>query len=320
MKILVTGAAGFIGFHTAKRLLDRGDEVVGFDNLNPYYDPKLKERRVEMLGEYDSFRMVRGGLTEPESLEEAFDLLGAGKDTRVCHLAAQAGVRHSIENPDAFIRDNLVGFNAVIQQCREREVGGLIFASTSSVYGNNSDSLLSEEGDTDAQVSLYGMTKKANELQAKVYSHLYDMNCTGLRFFTVYGPWGRPDMALFLFTRAILAGETMKVFGHGKMRRDFTYIDDIVTGVVAALDKNYKMEIINLGGGKTEELMDFIQLIEQCCGKEGVKEFLPMQPGDVKQTSADVRKARELLGYEPKTHIDQGIPNFVAWYREYYGV
>lgn len=320
MKILLTGSAGFIGSHAATALLERGDDVIGFDNFNAYYDSTLKERRNERLEEYPNFSLLRADLTDGKALDRAFDELGSGEETRVCHLAAQAGVRHSIENPEEFIRDNIVGFHDVIERCRERETGGLIYASSSSVYGDNRDAVLRESSDTDAQVSLYGMTKKANELQAEVYHNLFGLHCTGLRFFTVYGPWGRPDMALFLFTDAILHDRPMKIFGHGKMRRDFTFIDDIVAGVVASLDKNYPKEVINLGAGRTEELMDFVQVIEESCGREGQKEFLPMQPGDVVQTSADVDRARDLLGYSPSTAIVDGVPRFVDWYRGYYGV
>ncbi len=320
MKVLVTGAAGFIGFHTAQRLLERGDSVVGLDNFNDYYDPKLKERRFEILAQHAGLEMIRGAITDPAVLGEAFEALGSGPETRVCHLAAQAGVRHSLRNPDTFVRDNLQGFHLIIEQCHQRGVGGLIYASSSSVYGDNADALLSEKSNTDAQVSLYGMTKKANELQASVYSHLHGLPTTGLRFFTVYGPWGRPDMALFLFTDAILRGEPIKVFGHGKMRRDFTYIDDIVTGVVAAIDRNHQSTVINLGGGKTEELMDFIGCIEKAVGAEAEKEFLPMQPGDVRQTASDLEHAGKMLDYAPTTHIDVGIPRFVDWFRDYYGL
>ena len=320
MRVLVTGCAGFIGFHVSQALLERGDEVIGLDNFNPYYDATLKERRNEMLQTYDGFSLTRGDLCDVPTLTAVVEALGEGEDTRVCHLAAQAGVRHSIQHPAEFVRDNIVGFNDLIELCRQRSVGGLIYASSSSVYGNNQDELLRESSDSDDQVSLYGMTKKANELQAAVYHNLYDLPSTGLRFFTVYGPWGRPDMALFLFTDAILRGHPVRVFGHGKMQRDFTYVDDIVAGVVAALDRNHEYEIINLGAGKTEELMDFIAEIERCCEQEGDKQFLPMQPGDVYRTSADIERARELLGYAPSTTIASGIPSFVAWYREYYGM
>jgi len=320
MKILVTGSAGFIGAHTAKALLERGDTVIGFDNFNEYYDPTLKNRRNEMLEQYDNFTLVKGDIGNRDDLKKAYDILGSGADTRVCHLAAQAGVRHSIENPELFIQDNVLGFSNVIEMTKTRQVGGLVYASTSAVYGDNKEVPFKEGHRTDEQVSLYGMTKKDNELQASVYHHLFGLPCTGLRFFTVYGPWGRPDMALFLFTDAILHDKPIQVFGHGKMRRDFTFIDDIVSGVISAIDKNLDHEVINLGGDKTEELMDFIKEVEKACGKEAKKEFKDMQPGDVIQTSADVHKARELLGYDPKTHISEGIPRFVAWYREYYGV
>ncbi|MEM1246533.1 MAG: NAD-dependent epimerase/dehydratase family protein [Acidobacteriota bacterium] len=320
MKVLLTGSAGFIGFHVANHLLDRGDTVIGFDNFNEYYDPELKRRRNEMLIERDGFHLVRGDLNDLDALGEAYDKVGSGEDTRVCHLAAQAGVRHSIEHPDEFIKDNILGFQNILDFTKNREVGGLIYASSSSVYGDNKDEVLSEASDTDAQVSLYGMTKKANELQAEVYNRLFGLHVTGLRFFTVYGPWGRPDMALFLFTDAILRGNPMKVFGFGKMRRDFTYVDDIVDGIVGCLDTNPSKAVLNLGADKTEELMDFIGQIEKSCGVEGEKEFLPMQPGDVIQTRADVDLAREMIGYEPKVKIDVGVPKFVEWYREYYGI
>lgn len=322
MRVLVTGSAGFIGFHTAKALLERGDTVIGFDNFNPYYDPVLKQRRNEMLEEYENFTVVRGDLKSMEDLDNAFDLLigsGSGSETRVLHLAAQAGVRHSIEHPDEFISDNIGGFNHVIELCKDREVGGLIYASSSSIYGNSPEELLAEDQSTDRQVSLYGMTKKANELQASVYHNLHGIHCTGLRFFTVYGPWGRPDMALFIFTKAVLEGKTLPIFGHGKMQRDFTYVDDIVSGIIASIDKNYPLEVFNLGAGHTEELMEYVRLVEESCGKEGGKEMLPMQQGDVVRTSADVRKAKEKLGYSPKHRIADGVPAFVEWYRNYYG-
>jgi UDP-glucuronate 4-epimerase len=320
MKVLLTGSAGFIGSHIAHRLLDRGDEVIGLDAFTDYYDPQLKERRNERLEERPGFQLIRGDIKDLGSLEAGFDLLGSGDETRVCHLAAQAGVRASIENPAHFIRDNVVAFGHLIELCAKRGAGGLIYASTSSVYGDNKDFPLREVSSTDSQMSVYGVTKKANELLASVYHNLYGLHSSGLRFFTVYGPWGRPDMALFLFTDAILRGQVMKIFGNGEIRRDFTYVDDIVDGFVAALDANLECEILNLGRGNTEELMDFVRIIEESCGKEGVKEFLPMQKGDVRQTFADIGKARELLGFEPKVSIAEGVPRFVAWYREYYGV
>jgi UDP-glucuronate 4-epimerase len=320
MRVLVTGAAGFIGFHTCCALLERGDTVIGYDNFNPYYDPQLKERRAALLCESPGFQLVRGDLNDEPTLDLAFDQLGSGPDTRVCHLAAQAGVRYSIEHPERYLRDNIGGFHQILARCQKREIGGLIFASTSSVYGNNRSELLSESCNTDRQASVYGMTKKANELEASVYHSLYGLHATGLRFFTAYGPWGRPDMALFLFTDAILHDRPIKVFGHGNMRRDFTFIDDIVAGVVAALDRNLEFEILNLGRGKPEELLDFIAKIEETIGREARKELLPMQPGDVRQTHADVARAHELLGYSPVVTIAEGIPRFVAWYREYFEV
>ena len=320
MKILVTGAAGFIGYHTASALLERGDQVIGYDNFNPYYDPDLKERRAGRLAELPGFQLIRGDLNDEPTLDEAFDALGAGDDTRVCHLAAQAGVRFSIENPERYLRDNVQGFHQIISRCQRRGVGGLIFASTSSVYGNNPSQLLSESCNTDHQASVYGMTKKANELEASVYHSLYGLHATGLRFFTAYGPWGRPDMALFLFTDAILNDRPIKVFGEGRMRRDFTFIDDIVRGVVAAIDANLPFEILNLGRGKPEELLDFIAQIEETIGRPAQRELLPMQLGDVRQTHADVSRARDLLGYQPSVTIAEGVPRFVEWYRAYHGI
>lgn len=320
MKILLTGSAGFIGFHTAKMLLERGETVVGFDNFNQYYDPKLKDARNEILEGYDNFKVIRGDLKDLDALKTAFDLIGGGEDTRVCHLAAQAGVRHSIENPDEFIQDNIQGTNNILELCKEYNVGGLTYASSSSVYGDNEESPFREDHKSDNPMSLYGMTKKCNELQAYTYYSLHGIKSTGLRFFTVYGPYGRPDMALFLFANWITNDEPMQIFGEGKMQRDFTFVEDIASGIVAALDKNYDYEVFNLGGGKTEELMDYITTLEKALGKEGQKEMLPMQPGDVVSTSADISKAQKMLGYDPKTQISEGIPKFVTWYKEYYEV
>lgn len=320
MKILLTGSAGFIGFHTAKQLLERGDTVIGFDNFNQYYDPNLKDARNAILEKYENFTLIRGDLKNTEDLKKAFDLLADNSQTRVCHLAAQAGVRHSIENPDEFIQDNIQGTNNIFELAKQYEVGGITYASSSSVYGDNEHSPFKEEHKADSPMSLYGMTKKCNELQAYTYHSLHGVKSTGLRFFTVYGPYGRPDMALFLFANWITNNEPLQIFGEGKMQRDFTYVEDIASGIVAALDKNYDYEIFNLGGGKTEELMEYISLLEKALGTVGQKEMLPMQPGDVVSTSADISKAQKMLGYNPKTHIADGIPKFVAWYREYYGV
>ncbi|OGJ56014.1 protein CapI [Candidatus Peribacteria bacterium RIFCSPHIGHO2_01_FULL_51_9] len=318
MKILLTGSAGFIGFHTAKTLLERGDTVIGFDNFCPYYDATLKENRNKMLEAYPNFTLLRGNLENVDALTKAFDLLGSGPDSRICHLAAQAGVRHSIEHPEEFIQSNIVGFANVIELAKKREIPGFVYASSSSVYGNNTNETFSEKDRTDNQVSLYGMTKKSNELHASVYHNLFGMHCTGLRFFTVYGPWGRPDMALFIFTKAVLSGALLPIFGQGKMFRDFTYVDDIVAGIIASLDKNHPNEVFNLGAGHTEKLMSYVEAVEKACGKEGKKEFFPMQQGDVVKTSADITKARKMIGFQPKTRIADGVPRFVEWYREYY--
>ncbi len=323
MKVLLTGSAGFIGFHVARSLLERGDQVIGYDNFNPYYDPQLKERRNGILEQQPGFHLVRADIGDRQALRDAFDDLVNGCDgteTRVCHLAAQAGVRHSIDHPDVFVRDNVQAFTHVLELCRGHEVGGLVYASSSSVYGDSARERLSEADSTSSQCSLYGATKKMNELMASVYHHLYGLRTTGLRFFTVYGPWGRPDMALFLFTGALLRGEPMNVFGHGRMQRDFTFIDDIAAGVVSAIDRNHEQLVCNLGGGRTEDLMEFVRQIERSCGREGEKRFLPMQPGDVARTSADLARAREYLAYEPTTAIADGIPRFVDWYRQYYGI
>jgi UDP-glucuronate 4-epimerase len=315
MKILLTGAAGFIGYHTALALLERGDEVVGFDNFNPYYDPMLKERRAERLQAFKKFRMIRGDILDRKALAKAMK----GVD-RVCHLAALAGVRYSFEHPEEYIAINIQGFFHVLDEVRVQKIPGLVYASSSSVYGGNTKMPLTEDDRTDNQLSLYGMNKKDNELMAHTYHHLYGIPVTGLRFFTVYGPWGRPDMALFLFTDAILHGRKISVFGRGKMQRDFTYVDDIVSGVVASIDKNYPEEVFNLGCGHTEELMDYIDMIERSCDRKAKKEFLPMQPGDVVRTEADIRKAKKMLDFAPKTQIKDGVPRFVEWYREYYKV
>ena len=318
MRILLTGSAGFIGFHTAKTLLERGDDVIGFDNFCPYYDAQLKENRNKILAKYPNFTLIRGNLENVKELTKAFDLLESATGSRVCHLAAQAGVRHSIEHPEEFMQSNIVGFANVIELVKKRKIEGFIYASSSSVYGNNANEKFSEEDRTDDQVSLYGMTKKSNELHASVYHNLFGMHCTGLRFFTVYGPWGRPDMALFIFTKATLSGARLPIFGQGKMQRDFTYVDDIVSGIIASLDKNYPHEVFNLGAGHTEQLMSYIEAVEKACGKEGQKEFFPMQQGDVVKTAADITKAKKLLGFSPKTRIAEGVPRFVEWYRNYY--
>ena len=315
MKILLTGAAGFIGFHTAQALLARGDDVIGFDNLNAYYDPTLKESRLKLLKEKKGFSFIKGDILDRTTVAKAMK----GVD-RVIHLAALAGVRYAFDHPDEYIDINIRGFFHVLDEVRVQKIPGLIYASSSSVYGGNEKLPASEEDHTDNQLSLYGMNKKDNELMAHTYHSLYGTNVTGLRFFTVYGPWGRPDMALFLFTDALLHDRPLTIFGEGKMQRDFTYIEDIVSGIIASVDKNYPEEIFNLGCGRKEELMDYVKMVEQACGEEAKKEFLPMQPGDVRASLADISKAKTMLGYEPKTRIAEGVPKFVTWYRQYYSI
>lgn len=315
MKILITGCAGFIGFHTAQVLLARGDEVVGLDNVNAYYDPTLKEKRLSMLEGKKGFAFIRGDIRDRETVRKAMQ----GCD-RVLHLAALAGVRYAFQHPGDYISININGFFEVLDEARLQKIPGFIYASSSSIYGSNETFPSKEDDKTDSQVSLYGQNKKENELMAHVYHHLYGLNVTGLRFFTVYGPWGRPDMALFLFTDAMLHNRAIDVYGHGKMQRDFTYIDDIVSGVVAAIDKNYPEEVFNLGCGKTEELMDYIGAVEKALGMEAQKNFMDMQPGDTTRSSADISKAKTMLGFEPKTQIKDGVPRFVEWYKKYYNV
>ncbi|MBL7094313.1 GDP-mannose 4,6-dehydratase [candidate division KSB1 bacterium] len=313
-RILVTGSAGFIGFHLSKSLLDVGYEVLGIDNLNDYYDPKLKLARLEQLKPYKNFKFEKIDISDRENLNKAFTDF---KPQKVVNLAAQAGVRYSIENPYAYMDSNLVGFLNVLELCRHNKVEGLIYASSSSVYGGNTKNPFSVEDRVDNPISLYAATKKANELIANTYSHLYGLRSTGLRFFTVYGPWGRPDMAYYLFTEKIANGETIPVYNNGNMKRDFTYIDDIIAGTRSAIDKNYPCEIFNLGNHRSEELMDVVHLIEENLDKKAIINFQPMQPGDVKESFADIEKSTKLLGYKPTTNVDIGIRNFINWYNEY---
>ena len=333
MKILVTGAAGFIGFHLSKRLLERGDTVVGLDNVNDYYDPNLKEARLAILADYDRFSFERLDLADKEGMEACFE---KHDFERVVHLAAQAGVRYSLTNPQAYIDSNLVGFTNILEGCRHQEVPHLVYASSSSVYGANTSMPFSIHDNVDHPVSLYAATKKSNELMAHTYSHLYGLPTTGLRFFTVYGPWGRPDMALFLFTDAILEGRAINVFNHGDMRRDFTYIDDIIEGVVRVTDKiaepnpawsgdnpdpgtSYApYRIYNIGNNNPVELMDMIGSLEDCLGQKAEKNFMDMQPGDVKETYADVQDLIDDVDFKPDTPLADGIAAFVDWYRDYY--
>ena len=312
--ILVTGAAGFIGFHVAQRLCAEGDEVVGIDNLNAYYDPSLKEARLARLNGLQGFSFRKLDIVDYGGLETVF------RDypiTTVCHLAAQAGVRYSLTDPWCSQKSNNEGFLNLIELARHHPVENFVYASSSSVYGANTKLPFSESDPTDAPISLYAATKKANELVAHCYNHLFGVPTTGLRFFTVYGPWGRPDMALFKFTKAILAGEPIEVYNHGRMRRNFTYIDDIVDGVLLTLRRSALGEIYNIGNARSENLMDFIAEIEKHCGRKAAIRYLPLQPGDVVETVADIAKLQK-LGYAPKTAIDEGVKAFVEWYRDYY--
>ena len=317
--ILVTGAAGFIGFHVTKKLLERGETVAGIDNLNEYYDPKLKHARLDQLRSFERFRFEKLDLTDEERIAGFF---AANKPKRVVNLAAQAGVRYSIEHPQPYVASNVAGFLNILEGCRHNGVEHLVFASTSSVYGANPKQPFAEADDSDHPMSLYAATKKANEVMAHSYAHLFRLPCTGLRFFTVYGPWGRPDMALFKFTKGILAGEAIPVFNRGDMVRDFTYIDDIVEGVVRVLDRppadGVPYAIYNIGNNRPVQLTDYIAALERALGRKAKLDLLPMQPGDVPSTMADVTALERATGYRPSTPVDQGVARFVEWYREFY--
>ncbi|MBB3064651.1 NAD-dependent epimerase/dehydratase family protein [Limibacillus halophilus] len=325
MTYLVTGAAGFIGYHTARALLDRGESVVGIDNLNTYYSPQLKADRLARLLAMPGFGFHQVDIADAEALKAA---LAGQRLRRVVHLAAQAGVRHSIENPHAYVQANLVGHLNMLELCRRMDgFEHMVYASSSSVYGGNTKVPFSEADRVDAPVSLYAATKKADELMSHCYAHLYRMPLTGLRFFTVYGPWGRPDMAMWLFTEAILAGRSIKVFNHGRMKRDFTFIDDIVQGVLATLDAPPRddgqaapQRLYNIGNNHPESLLDMIAVLEDALGQTASKEFLPLQPGDVPQTSADITAIQRDHGFQPRTTIAEGIPRFVDWYKSYRGL
>ena len=314
---LVTGAAGFIGFHVCKNLLEKGDRVVGIDNLNKYYDVTLKKARLDLLKPHKNFIFYKEDIQNLSGLRKIFGNQSMG---RICNLAAQAGVRYSLEDPFSYQRSNLEGFLNLLEMAREHGVTNFVYASSSSVYGNNTKIPFSVDDRVDNPVSLYGATKKANELMAHAYSHLFKIPCTGLRFFTVYGPWGRPDMALFLFTEAILNDRPIDVYNYGRMKRDFTYIDDIVEGTIAALKRPFPYEVFNLGNSSTVELLEFIKIIEDELGKEAEKNMMPIQPGDVPETSADIKRSKEMLGFKPKTSIREGISKFLKWYREYYSI
>ena len=331
----MTGAAGFIGMHCAKILLDRGNQVIGMDNLNDYYDVGLKEARLDQLTSHDNFKFIKCGIEQRDAVAAVFS---DKKPDRVIHLAAQAGVRYSLNNPHAYIDANVMGFTNILEGCRNNGISHLVYASSSSVYGGNTSMPFSEHDNIDHPISLYAATKKANELMAHTYSQLYGLPTTGLRFFTVYGPWGRPDMALFLFAKAILKGEAIPVFNKGQMIRDFTYIDDIVEGVIRVLDKpaspnadfdpnvpdpatsSAPYRVFNIGNGSPVPLMTFIGALEHALGIEAVKEFLPMQPGDVLATSSDTRELEAWVGFQPSTSVTDGVVSFVNWYRDFYNV
>ena len=321
MKVLVTGAAGFIGMHTAERLLARGDEVVGIDNLNDYYPVSLKEARLARLIPSSAFRFQKMDIADADAL---MTLFAAERFDAVVHLAAQAGVRYSLQNPQAYIQSNLVGFANVLEACRHHPVGHLVYASSSSVYGGNTKVPFEESDPVDCPVSLYAATKKSNELMAYSYSHLYGIPATGLRFFTVYGPWGRPDMAYWGFTEKILAGQPIDVFNHGDMQRDFTYIDDIVEGVVRLIDKTIpeseavRHQLFNIGNNQPVQLLAFIEILEQSLGRKASKCFLPMQDGDVPATYADTARLDAWVGFKPCTPLESGLSRFVDWYRAYF--
>ncbi len=336
MKVLVTGTAGFIGSYVAERLLDRGDEVVGLDNLNDYYDVSLKKARLARFVNRPGYTHIHADLADRGAMEQAF---ANHRPQRVVHLAAQAGVRYAAENPHVYASSNVVGFLHVLEGCRHHGVEHLVFASTSSVYGANTAMPFSEHKSAEHPLTLYAATKKANEQMAHGYAHLYGIPSTGLRFFTVYGPWGRPDMALFLFTRAILAGEPIRVFNHGKHKRSFTYVDDIVEGVIRTLDKVPTIDtqwnsdapdpansgvapyrLFNIGNERPVELLRYIEVLEQCLGRKATMELLPLQPGDVPDTEADVTDLIQAVGYRPQVSVETGVDNFVRWYREYFRV
>ena len=334
MKVLVTGTAGFIGSHLAMRLLDRGDHVVGFDNMSDYYDVNLKKARLARFKDHPNYTHIEADLADRAAVEAAF---AAHKPQRVVNLAAQAGVRYAAENPHVYVSSNVTGFLHVLEGCRHHGVEHLVFASTSSVYGADLKMPFSEHQPTEHPLTLYAASKKANEMMAHSYAHLYGLPCTGLRFFTVYGPWGRPDMALFLFTKAIIAGEPIKVFNHGKHKRSFTYVDDIVEGVIRSLDavprRNPEWDgmapdpatsgvapyrLFNIGNEQPVELLRYIEVLEQCLGRKANMQMLPLQAGDVPDTEADVSDLIAATGYRPTVAVEQGVANFVSWYQAYY--
>ena len=318
-RILVTGGAGFIGYHVCQKLLESGKKVIIIDNFNNYYEPKLKEDRIKQLSDKSyNDKNLSVYKADISNFNKIKDIIKKNPIDKICHLAAQAGVRYSLENPFAYEKSNILGTLNMLEIARQFKIKDFIFASSSSVYGNNKKFPFSESDSIDHPISLYAATKKSTELMAYTYHHLYGINCTGLRFFTVYGPWGRPDMSYMSFTKAILEGKPIKVYNNGDMQRDFTYVEDIVPGVVAALEKSYPYEIFNLGNSKSVKLINFIKCVEKLLGKSAKKILLPMQQGDVLKTFADINKAKTMLGYNPKTDIEEGIRRFIKWYKEYY--
>lgn len=314
-KILVTGSAGFIGMHLCKRLLDDGYRVYGIDNLNDYYDVSLKEARLKILSDYSDFTFNKIDISNLNNVETVFEVF---KPQKVVNLAAQAGIRYSLKNPHSYIKSNIVGFTNIIEACKKYSVKGLIYASSSSVYGGNKMTPFSVDDRVDKPISLYAASKRSNELIAHTYHHLYGLNSTGLRLFTVYGPWGRPDMAVYIFADNIKKGKKIPVFNYGKMQRDFTYIDDIVNGIMASLEKNYSFEIFNLGNNRSEDLMELIKHLEEELNQTANIEFLKIQPGDVEVTYANIDHAKEKLNYKPKISIKEGIPKFIEWFTKYH--
>ncbi len=316
-KILVTGSSGFIGMHLCRNLLDNGYIIEGIDNMNDYYDLSLKKARLNLLSDYGNFTFNKIDISNLKDVERVFNQF---KPEKVVNLAAQAGIRYSIENPHAYIQSNIVGFTNIIEACRHYDVKGLIYASSSSVYGENKKTFFSVDDRVDKPISIYAASKRSNELIAHTYSHLYNLNTTGLRIFTVYGPWGRPDMATYIFADKIINGKKIPVFNYGKMQRDFTYIDDIVNGIRASIENNYSCEIFNLGNNRCEDLMDMVNHIEKALGKKAEVNFLDIQPGDVLKTFADIEHTKNKLNYEPKIPIRKGIPKFIEWYKSYHKI
>ena len=314
--ILVTGCAGFIGMHLCKKLFDLGFSVIGLDNLNDYYDIRLKLKRLSLLQSNENFTFIDSDIGDMKNLDKVFKDYSPNK---VVNLAAQAGVRYSLINPNSYMHSNILGFMNILECCRHNDIEGLVYASSSSVYGGNEKIPFSESDSVDSPISIYAASKKANELMAHSYSHLFNIPTTGLRFFTVYGPWGRPDMAMYIFAEKILNDQPINVFNNGKMKRDFTYIDDIISGLISAINYNYDCEVFNLGNSKSENLMDVISMIEKKLGKKATIQFEPMQPGDVQKTYADINHANNMLGYDPKTDIKEGLNAFLDWYVKYLG-